>query len=228
MKKNNKQYDWVLFDVDKTLFHFDAFSGLQRMFSQFGADFTREHYQDYQTLNVDLWKQYGEGLISASELRNRRFMVWSDKVGQSTEVLSEAFLNAMADLSLPLDGAMDLIDSLRGEFQLGIITNGFAEFLTKRLEKHGLHDHFDVVVSSDVAGVAKPHPDIFHYAARLMQQPLSERVLMVGDTLETDILGGHHAGVHTCWLNPSHEVQSDDIVPHYQVQSLSEIKSILT
>ncbi len=67
-----KTYEWVLFDADETLFHFDAFSGLQLMFSGFGVKFTKKHYRAYKAVNKSLWVDYQNGVISAQQLQHQR------------------------------------------------------------------------------------------------------------------------------------------------------------
>jgi FMN phosphatase YigB (HAD superfamily) len=62
------RYDWILFDADETLFHFDAFAGLQLMFSRFGVDFSQPHYDDYQTIN----KPAPEGITPHQRVRSLR------------------------------------------------------------------------------------------------------------------------------------------------------------
>lgn len=70
-----------------------------------------------------------------------------------------------------------------------------------RLERTGFRNHFDVLIISEQIGVAKPHPDIFEHALSVMGSPARERVLMVGDNPDSDILGGLNAGLQTCWIN---------------------------
>lgn len=223
-----KNYQWILFDADETLFHFDAFRGLQLMFSRFDIQFSQQDYEAYQTINKPLWVDYQNNQITALELQHRRFNHWSQKLGQSTEYLNKAFLNAMAEICLPLEGAVNLIHSLKNKFKLGIITNGFSELQHVRLEKTGLTNYFNILVVSELVGFAKPHPGIFEHALSLMGNPNREQVLIVGDTLESDILGGINAGIHTCWLNINNKTISENIKPHYQVASLGEIERIIS
>jgi 5'-nucleotidase len=68
-----KNYEWILFDADDTLFHFDAFSGLKRMFARFGVEFMKQDYQQYQALNKSLWVESQQGMITAPELQQQRF-----------------------------------------------------------------------------------------------------------------------------------------------------------
>lgn len=71
-----KKYQWLFFDADETLFHFDAFRGLVLMFSRYGVDFTREDFDEYQLTNKPLWVEYQNGTVTAYELQTRRFASW--------------------------------------------------------------------------------------------------------------------------------------------------------
>lgn len=231
-KKSNElsrlnHYDWILFDADDTLFHFDAFSGLKRLFALYNVQFTDQDYQDYHVVNKALWVDYQKGTITAQQLQHRRFNAWAEKLKVSPATLNSGFLEAMAAICTTLDGAVSLLNALKGKVKLGIITNGFTELQTVRLERTGLKGHFDVLVISEQVGVAKPHRGIFDHALSIMGNPARSRVLMVGDNPESDILGGINAGLDTCWLNVNNKPAPKDIIAKYQVSSLPELESFL-
>lgn len=223
-----KSYEWILFDADETLFHFDAFSGLKRMFSHFGVQFTKQDYQAYQTINKPLWIDYQNGIITAQQLQHQRFTTWAEELQVLPLELNSAFMTAMAEICSPLDGAVSLLNTLKDKAKLGIITNGFTELQQVRIERTGLSNYFDLLVISEQVGIAKPHRDIFEHALSIMGSPAREEVLMVGDNPDTDILGGINAGLNTCWLNVDHKSAPDGIVPQYQVASLVELENLLT
>jgi 5'-nucleotidase len=227
MVKKMKIYEWILFDADDTLFHFDAFSGLQLMFSHFDITFTKQDYHEYQVINKSLWVDYQNGEITAQQLQHQRFNSWAEKLQVLPHELNSAFLSAMAEICMPLEGAISLLCALQGKAKLGIITNGFTELQQTRLERTGLSDHFELLVISEQVGVAKPHVDIFEHALSAMGNPAREKVLMVGDNPESDILGGINAGLDTCWINANNNPVPDGITPLYQVSSLSELKNLL-
>lgn len=221
------KYDWILFDADDTLFHFDAFKGMQLMFSRKGLDFSEQDYQHYQQINKPLWVDYQNGVITAAELKHIRFQSWAEKIGTTTADLNSAFLEAMADICTLLPGALELMQALQGKAKLGIITNGFTELQDVRLTKTGMKDYFEHVVISEQVGVAKPDAGIFSHALSVMGNPDKTRVLMVGDNPHSDILGGLNAGIETCWLNVGRSDKPQGIDAHYEVSSLFELKSIL-
>ena len=219
-----RTYEWILFDADDTLFHFDAFGGLRLMFSRYDVDFAEQDYQTYQSLNKLLWVDYQNGHIGAQQVQRQRFQTWAEKLQIPAHELNSAYLAAMAEICTPLDGAVSLLGSLRGKARLGIITNGFTELQQARLERTGLTHHFDVLVISEQVGIAKPHREIFEHALTLMGDPARDQVLMVGDNPDSDILGGINAGLDTCWVNLDGRATPDAITPTYQVTSLAELE----
>lgn len=221
-----KPYEWVLFDADETLFHFDDFSGLKKMLSSFNMDFTQKDYAFYQTINKPLWVDYQKNLITAAQVKQNRFIHLAEKVGVTPQELSNAFLTTMAEICVPIEGVKSLLDALKGKVKMGIITNGFVDMQKIRLEYHGLQEYFDLLVISEQVGVAKPHRGIFDHALTLMGNPPRHQVLMVGDTLETDIMGGLNAGMHTCWLNRQGKAIPNKNEPHYHVSSLYALEQL--
>lgn len=224
MKKN---YEWVLFDADETLFRFDAFQGLQIMFSKWGVAFSEQDFQAYQIVNVALWSEYQKGTISAQHLQQQRFDTWAKTLQIPHQTLHLAFIDAMTDICAPLEGATSLLNTLKGKSKLGIITNGFTQLQQTRLQRTGLDNHFDLLVISEQVGVAKPHRDIFEHAFNIMGKPSRENVLMVGDNPIADVQGGLGAGFDTCWFNPNKTVAPAGVKPHFEVASLSELELLL-
>lgn len=220
-------YEWVLFDADETLFHFDAFQGMQLMFERKGVEFLQEDYQEYQQLNKPLWDDYQNGDITAAQIKHIRFQSWAEKLDTTTQELNNAFLQAMADICSMLPGAKELLDSLVGKVKLGIITNGFTELQAIRLEKMGLSEYFEHVVISEQVGVAKPDMKIFDYAMQKMGAVDKNKVLMVGDNLLSDIKGGIGFGIDTCWLDSQAQVNPTELQPTFTVNSLPELQRLL-
>lgn len=218
------QYDWILFDADETIFRFDAFRGLQTMLAPRGVTFTQDDFDEYQKINKPAWVKYQNGEIDADQLKHGRFVPLATRLNVTPEELQQDFLRAMGEVCEPLPGAKPLLDALKGNVKLGIVTNGFVDLQQVRLEKNGLAQHFDVVVCSEAVGCAKPDARIFEYALTEMGQPNKQRVMMVGDNPHSDILGGMNIGVDTCWLNEANEPVPEGITPTLQVKDLAQLQ----
>lgn len=218
------RFDAILFDADETLFDFDAHAGLRRLFAAHGVTFTAADFAAFEALNVPLWVQFHAGQISAVEVQVRRFQDWSERLGIPAQQLNDGFLDAMAEVCRPLPGARELLLALRDvpAMKLGLITNGFTRLQRLRLARTGLAEVFDCVAISEELGVAKPHRAIFDHTLEQLGVVDRARVLMVGDRLETDILGARNAGLQSCWLrNPDTPhggavagLQPDHVIDH--------------
>ena len=99
------RYSHILFDADETLFSFNAQRGLEKLFAQYGIHFTEQDYQHYSQLNAPLWVQYQNGEIDAKTLQVTRFQHWAEKLDVAPQTLNDGFLDAMAEICLPLPGA---------------------------------------------------------------------------------------------------------------------------
>ncbi|WED24120.1 pyrimidine 5'-nucleotidase [Vibrio sp. JC009] len=217
-------FDWILFDADETLFDFDSRRGIQLMLEQNGKMLTDKMYDKYQKVNKPLWVDYQNGVITAAELKHHRFKEWADELNVTPEKLNSDFMQVMGDICLLLPGAKELIDYLSGKVKLGIVTNGFTDLQSVRLEKTGLASSFEHVFISEEIGVAKPDRRIFDHALSMMGNPDKERVMMVGDNPHSDVLGGLNAGIMTCWLNRDKSSAPDGFNAHWEVNSLTELK----
>jgi 5'-nucleotidase len=226
-----RRFDAILFDADETLFDFDARAGLARLLAAHRVEFSAQDYSDFEAVNVPLWVQFHAGQISATDLQVRRFSSWSQRLGVPAQQLNDGFLDAMADVCKPLPGARELLLALRVlPLKLALITNGFTRLQRLRLQRTGLAQVFDCVAISEELGVAKPHRAIFDHTLRQLGSNDRSRVLMVGDRLETDILGGRDAGLQTCWLrNPAtpHTGTVEGVQPDCVVDSLEALRDWL-
>lgn len=221
------KYTHILFDADETLFSFNAFLGLKTLFAEYGVEFTENDNKAYQAVNAPLWVEYQNGKINARTLQVTRFKVWGERLGVSPEELNEGFLNAMASICEPLPGARSMLLRLKGKASLGIITNGFAALQERRLAHTGLKDSFEHIVISELIGCAKPDPRIFAHTLNLFGNPDKAKVLMVGDTAGSDILGANQFGIDSCWLQHPGAVCPEAIQPTYTVNSLVELEDLL-
>lgn len=221
------KYEWILFDADETLFTFDAFAGLKKVFADLGVEFTEDDYADYQKINKPLWVQYQNGEITALDLQMQRFSKWASQLAVSELLLNQQYQNAMASICQPFDGVKPLLSALKSNTKLGIITNGFSQLQQVRLEKTGLTDYFEFVLVSEEVGAAKPDKKIFEQAYAKMGSPDKNQVLMVGDNPDTDILGGMQFGFDTCWINWHSQKSPENITPTFEINAFKELKKAL-
>lgn len=217
------KYQWILFDADETLFSFHSYFGLKSMLKRYGLEFNEQDYEAFQAVNQPLWVAYQNKEINAEALQRIRFESLAQKTGQDPLVLNRELMDEMALVSQPLEGVREMLASLHGKVKMGIITNGFNALQQKRLENTQTAGFFDLLIVSETVGVAKPDRQIFDYAFSQMGEIERSKVLMVGDTLASDILGGNLAGIDTCWFNPKGLANETAIQPTYEIRSMAEL-----
>lgn len=221
------KYQWVLFDADETLFSFNSYLGLKAMLVRYGIDFSERDYQDFQAINKPLWVAYQNNEITAQDIQTRRFAKLSAQTGVEPLRLNQELMAEMALVSQPLDGVIEILNALYGKVKMGIITNGFTELQQKRLDNTQTSHFFDIVVISEQIGAAKPDRQVFDYAFALMDEFDRTKVLMVGDTLASDILGGNNSGIDTCWLNTFNLENDTNIKPTYEINAINQLIEIV-
>ncbi len=221
------QFDCLLFDADDTLFVFDGQAGLRQLLAKYYVTMTDQDYYTYQALNKALWGQYQQGEIDSQQLQQQRFANWAQQLAVTPQQLNLDYQQTMAEICHLLPGVESLLHFLHGKVRLGIITNGFTGLLKARLEKTGLTDYFDILTVSEQFGVPKPDVRIFNHTLEQLGDILPERTLMIGDTPESDIVGGIQAGMKTCWLYHNDKVLPPSIQPDWTVHDLSQLQQLL-
>lgn len=223
------RYTHILFDADETLFSYHSYVSLKRILHGYGVEFTEQDYQKYNEFNQSLWQQYQDNVINLAELTRIRFQDFEKNHQINPLELHQALMNAMGLASPAKDGALILLKKLReqGVEKIGILTNGFTVMQMPRLQHTGLSQYIDFLVVSEEVGLPKPNLAMFENAFEKMNFPPREQILMVGDSLTSDILGGNRAGIDTCWVNWHGKINQTQAKPTFQVADLFELSDFL-
>ena len=221
----------VLIDLDNTLIDFNecARHSIINAFEETGLPYTPEVFETFIRENVKIWKRLENGEITKPQLRADRWNIILDKLGLDFDgpTLEEMFENGVAKGAYPVEGAYELLDYLYGKYKLYIVSNGFRFVQESRLKIGNFEKYFeDVFVSEDV-GIPKPAKEFFDYCFEKLNKPSKEDVILIGDSLSADIIGGVNYGIDTIWFNKNEDLSSTDTKPTYTVLKLDEIKTIL-
>ena len=235
-----KKYKDLFIDFDDTLYdtYGNAVIALRETFEAFqlGRFFEDPQifYDAYWTANISLWSRYSKGEITRSYLIVERFRrpLSEGKGLEVTESLclemSDKFLDFCSSKPGVIDGAHELMDYLRDKgYRMHICSNGFHEVQYKKLAACGLRDYFDTIILSEYAGANKPSPLYFDYAFKVSGAN-RESTLMIGDNLQSDILGAMNAGIDAMLFN-RWQVSPEEFPQNltFAVDHLRDIMSIL-
>jgi len=225
------KYRWLLFDADGTLFDYDRAEGaaLRDTFELLGLHYEARYATVYRKINGDIWLDFEKGRITQQRLRTKRFELLFDafQIDCDAAVFSPRYLESLASYADLVDGAEDVVRELYGQAGLLLITNGLSDVQRSRFARSPVMQYFADVVISEEVGAAKPAPEIFDVAFAKMGYPEKEDVLIVGDSLTSDIKGGNLYGIDTCWFNPDRKPRDPEVRSRYEIGELSELLDIL-
>jgi len=228
---SRKTYHWLLFDADGTLFDYDLAEAkaLEGAFRDFHLPFDARVAENYRVINHQIWIDFENGLVSAEALRVLRFerLFASLKISRAAGLFSERYLFHLSQASDLMEGAGDVVRALLDSHQLAIITNGLKDVQRPRLARSTIHDCFKGLFISEELGVAKPDPRFFDIALDRIGRPPRENVLVIGDSLTSDIQGGNIAGIDTCWFNPSALPPVARFPAVYEIRRLEQLLPLL-
>lgn len=226
------KYEIIIFDADETLFDFKKSErhAFKNTMLEFNIEYDENyHLKVYSDINAAIWKEFENGLITQKELKVERFKRLSHKLNiQFNDFeFSKSYVKHLSYASFLYDDSIDLIESLYKDFKLFIITNGLKDVQNNRIRKSIIAKYFEDILISEEVVVSKPDAKIFELALNSINHINKSKILMVGDSLTSDVQGGINFGIDTCWYNPNKIENNTEIKPTYEISSLNELKNLL-
>lgn len=227
----HKNYDIVLLDADETVYDFKRAekTAVSLTFEQFGVDPTDEVISQYSAINLRCWKALERGELDREELKSYRFQQLFEQIGAPPadyRAVNDCYLNHLSHQAFLLDGALEFVQKLHEHCKIYLATNGLTVAQTGRFDRAAIKPYVDGIYISEQIGVSKPEKAYFDYIFRDLNITDKSRVIMVGDSLTSDMLGGRNAGLTTChYLNGAEPSGSD--LCDYEIRTYDEFFDIL-
>jgi len=220
------KYDVLLFDLDDTLFDFAETErrALINSFQTFGLPNGLNDYRaSYKEISKVLWDDLEQGRTTLAELKIERFkrLFSQHALDIDAELFGNTYVENLGREVHVIDGVEEMIKRVSSH-RLAILTNGFKDAQYARIGGSIFHDTFEAIITSEEAGTQKPQAEIFEYTFEKLQISDKSRVLMIGDSLSSDIQGGNHFGIDTCWFNPKAKENMSAIQPTYEIQTWAD------
>ncbi|MBE2182738.1 MAG: noncanonical pyrimidine nucleotidase, YjjG family [Anaerolineae bacterium] len=226
-----KHYAWLWFDADGTLFDFNRAEmlALQHVFGLINTPFKPEYVALYKEYNQQLWHSLERQEITPAILQVRRFelLLSALQVEYSASQISAHYLQQLALCGDLIEGAYEMLREAHRKSRIAIVTNGLQMVQQGRMAHSAIHDFISELVISEEVGAAKPKTEFFEAASARSGNPAKDEILIIGDSLSADILGGANYGIDTCWFNPSGETQPDGMRITYQISKLSQLLDLI-
>lgn len=224
----------ILWDVDATLLNFELAekAAMEKCFSMFEmGDCTQEMLSRYSKINRSYWQRLERGELTKPEVLVGRFEEFFGKEGFPVEkaaAFNEEYQVRLGDTVFFHDNAYELIKELQGKVKQAIVTNGTVVAQERKLEKSGLNKLITDIFISDQIGAEKPSPKFFEKVWEELGPYKKEEVMIVGDSLTSDMQGGNNAGIRCCWYNPKGLKNETSVRVDYEITNLWQVKDILS
>ncbi len=222
---------WLLFDADDTLFDYNKAesSALNKTFEEKGLCCTEACHSGYRKINFRLFSELEKGLISSGILRVKRFELLFREfdIHLSAEEFSKRYLHNLADNSILIEGVLPVIRKLSPFYRMLIVTNGIADVQRPRLERSEIIKYFEGIMISEEIGYAKPASEFFDAVFKRMDNPSKKDVMIIGDSLTSDMAGGINYGIDTCWFNLNSIKNENNLKITHEINEPGELLEIL-
>lgn len=223
----------LLWDVDGTLLDFLAAEkvAMKKCFEVCGiGECTDEMIARYSKINKKYWEKLERGEITKPEVLVGRFEEFFASEGIITDCAEEfnkEYQVRLGDTICFCDDGYELVKGLKGQVKQYAVTNGTKVAQDKKLTKSGLIELFDDIFISEVVGIEKPGIGFFEKVWEKIGRYESNEVMIIGDSLTSDIKGGNNAGILCCWYNPKGMVNDKGVRVDYEIDNLQKVKEII-
>ena len=223
----------ILWDVDGTLLDFDAAerAAIRTLFDAFGlGKCTDTMLARYHEINIGFWQKLERNELTRSQVLIGRFEQFFNEYGINTEIAPEfnqRYQLTLGETIVYHDDSLDIVKSLKDKVRQYVVSNGTIAAQTKKLDRSKLGEQMDGIFLSEELGVDKPDIAFFNKVFSAIHADDLSTIMIVGDSLTSDILGGMNAGIRTCWYNPEGKPLPDTYKVDYIISDLHELTDLL-
>ena len=221
-------YKHLIFDLDDTLLDFKTAeaSAIKQVMAEFGIDPNDENVELYSGINLSFWKRFEKGEIEREKIFEGRFIEFAKalKISIDTRKMSQKYFEALSLGGQVFPYTVPLLEYLYKKYTLSAATNGALITQKRRIAASGIGGYFKggIYISEEI-GLQKPQKEYFEYILNALGNPPKNQVLVLGDSLSSDILGANNISVDCCFVNLRGQAVPQKINANFVVNSLEEI-----
>lgn len=232
MNTQSKNFDIIFWDIDNTILNFPYQENyaLEKCFKIFKLKkLTPEMKSAYTKISEELWQQIHARTIDKSAALSLRFDRLFEKFGIefSGKKFNEEFQKRLGDKVQFNDNANLVIKALHNKVRQYITTDGSTITQQREIEAAKLAPLVNGVFVSEAVGYSKASTKFFDYVFSQIDCPDRSRVLIVGDSLSSDMAGGKNAHIKCCWYNPEHKKNTDNTVVDFEIDDIRHVLDIV-
>ncbi len=223
------KYTTLLIDLDETLFDFSKSEkfAIDKLMEKDNIPVTEGNRGLYSKINDEKWKKLERGELTRPQLFRERFDDLFKKTGVTadTDEANLSYMQFLSQASFILDGALETCKKLSGNYSLYLVTNGTKIVQKGRLSGSPIMKYIKDVFISEEIGFNKPQKEYFDYVLEHIEEKDKTKILVVGDSLSSDIAGAENSGLDSCWVNRKNQKNVSGAT--YTISCITEIFDIL-
>ncbi len=223
----------ILWDIDGTMLNFEEAEkiAIRKCFAKFElGECTDEMLHTYSGINQKYWEKLERGEMTKSEILVGRFVDFFTVSGMDVSKavpFNEEYQIRLGDTAVFYEGGLETVKALKGKVLQCAVTNGTKTAQNLKLKNSGLVQLLDHIFISEEMGIEKPGIGFFNKVFDVIGDYAKDEILIVGDSLTSDIQGGNNAGIKTCWFNLNGKKNELGLRVDYEIRSLSEVLNIV-
>ena len=221
----------VLIDIDNTILDFDKCSeeSIKQCAEHFGITLPENYFAVFSECNDKLWHLLEEGIITKQDIYDRRWVEIFKRLGIDADGVSfdNLFREKIREIAIPVEGADELLRYLSEKYPVYCASNASRERQEHRLSVCGLGKYLSGIFTSEDIGFQKPAKEFFFACHSALYPVKASEIVMIGDSVNADIIGAKNFGMKAIWFNYRNEAYSDYNFTDYTVNSIKEIMNIL-
>lgn len=234
------KYETLIFDLDDTLIdnNLSIKYAFTTIINQLEIEYSDDLFFKWKKFDTAYWHTWESGNMIIPDsiktledkityLRANRFVIFFKelKIDFETAVaINELYCSMLGVNIVEIENACKLLQELNSDYEIIIATNGPKDTAINKLEKAKLKSYISSIICSEEIGFSKPMPEFFNFLYDKTQNKDKNKMLLIGDSLTTDILGGMNNGIDTCWFNPNNNSLPEEYCPTMTINRLLQLK----
>lgn len=224
-----------LWDLDGTINDFLATENyaIKKGFARLNlGQCTDEMVNCYSQINISYWEKLEKGEMKKEQILVDRFKDFFSEYGlpeQNAVVFNKNYQLDLGDKLIFIDGALEVLQKIKESKKIRqfVVTNGLVANQKRKLEGQELKPIFEYAFISDEVGFEKPNIEFFNAVFQKIGDIPKDQIIIIGDSLTSDIKGGNNAGIKTCWFNPNGKINNKGVHIDYEISDLRQLPKIL-
>lgn len=199
-------YSTLLIDLDNTIFDFDLgeYISFVNVIKKHNLEYNDTFFETYKRINKMLWKEIEDGLITKDEMSRQRFTLTFRELHMNEDIgplCGEEYKEELSHRNDYIEGARKAMKELYEHYHIAIITNGVKTTQISRISSTDLNNYFEELFISEEIGFEKPSVNYFEYVLDHIEEKDKTRILVIGDSISSDIKGAYNANLDAVWIS---------------------------